>query len=75
MKEIPKEYLVYLDASYKEFEKTKEAYLKWQNQIDANANNQAGAWRTGPVSQKVPELIVKIPLDDGEGGQGEPQDW
>lgn len=68
MKEIPKEYLVYLPTSYQEFEKTKEQYLKWLNQGIANEKAGRGA-------QKVPELIVKIPLDDLEGGQGPSKEW
>ena len=74
MKEIPKEYLVYLQASYKEFETTKEQYLKWYQQ---NGGAKAGMGASDLASnakklQKVPELVVKIPLDDLENGQPDP---
>ncbi len=77
MKEIPKEYIVYLQTSYQEFEKTKEQYLKWLNQDGNSCNTIIGVADGKPVSNqlKVPELIVKIPLDDNEAGQIEPESW
>jgi len=73
-KEIPKEYIVYLQTAYQEFEKTKEQYLKWLNP-DNNCNAIVGVIQPAPTQLKVPELIVKIPLDDNEAGQIEPESW
>jgi len=71
LKEIPKEYIVYLQTSYEEFEKTKEAYLKW---LIANQPHY-GASKGNEKNYKVPELIVKIPLDENEENRIEPEDW
>lgn len=76
MKEIPKEYIVYLEPAYKEYEAIKVQYLKWCNEFQQTLSKlpeeQAKRLKADP---KVPELNVKIPLDDGEDGGIEMEEW
>jgi len=75
LKEIPKEYIVYLQTSYEEFEKTKEQYLKWLIGNNQPYYGTVKGGNTDGKNLKVPELIVKIPLDENEENRIEPEDW
>jgi len=74
LKEIPKECAVYLEYAYKEYEQIKEQYVKWYGELQKTLaslpEEQAKKIKADP---KVPELNVKIPLD--EDGQGDIEEW
>jgi len=76
LKEIPKEYAVYLEYAYKEYEQIKQQYVNWLNEYQQTLaklpEEQAKKIKADP---KVPELNVKIPMDDGEDGQLDMEDW
>ena len=68
--------MVYLEHAYNDFEKTKHSYLKWLNELqhDMLRMNEEET-KKAKADPKVPELVVQIPLDDGEGAQIEPDEW
>jgi len=74
--DIPKNQLVYLERAYHEFANIKENYLRWVEDINAQMEKMspedAKRFKADP---KVPELSVKVPLDDGEGAQIENEEW
>ena len=68
--------MVYLETAYHEFEKIKEKYLKWLNELQKKLENcSEEETKRLKADPKVPVLEVKIPLDAGEGAMLEPEDW
>ena len=59
-----------------EYEALKEQYVKWYNEFQQVlaklTEDQAKKLKADP---KVPELYVKIPLDDRENGQIDLEEW
>ena len=65
MKEIPEQSLVYLETAYKEFERAKEQYLIWLNQVEYSFKSmkeeEIKRFKADPI---VPELFVGVPMDE-----------
>ena len=74
--EIPKELLVYIMRAFNEFEETKKAYLRWLQELQLDIANKTEEEKKRILANPpVPELVVKVPLDEGEAESIQPEDW
>jgi len=74
--DIPKELQVYLLRACEEYELVKSSYKNWSydttEKLSRMNENERREFYNDP---KVPELQVKIPLDDGESNRIEMDEW
>lgn len=74
--EIPKELLVYLNRGYNEFEETKKAYLRWFQELNLKLAGKTEEEKKKILANPpIPDLVVKVPLDEGESDAIQPEDW
>jgi len=65
IKEIPEQYMVYLEAAYSEYENLKENYLFWLSEVEQSLKGKReDEIRKFKADPKVPELIVNVPMDE-----------
>ena len=68
--------MVYLMRAYDEFEEIKKSYLRWLQEVEAELSGKSEEERKKILANPpVPELLVKIPLDEGESSAIQPEDW
>ena len=74
--EIPKDLLVYLLRAYDEFEDTKKNYLVWMHNLNLDLARLSEEEKKKVLANPaIPELSVKVPLDEDEAVAIQPEDW
>lgn len=68
--------MVYLLRAYGEYEEIKKSYLRWIQELNIDLSGKTEEEKNKILANPpVPELIVKIPLDEGESDAIQPDDW
>jgi hypothetical protein len=73
---IPQHWKIYLEKGYTEFKEIKTGYDTWSKAHSDRAAKMKGAEQEKETNDPiVPEISVKVPLDDLETAQSEKQEW